>query len=340
MNSFEKLKKDIKSGEIGNFYIFFGVEDYMKNFYLEKIESSILDENFKDFNFEKYDEISFKIDDFENSIESLPAMSDKKLIIVRNVDLFKLKTDEKEKIQEILNDLPDYVCVIFDYFGIEYKPDNRQKLAKIIKEKCEVVEFEYLSLKDLNSWIIRKFSAYNLKISSKTLEYFTFMCSVGMTNLSSEIEKLSAYSTEEVTTKDIDAVCSKVLEARIFDITDKIIKNDINGAKNIVFDLLMLKTDEFAIISVINSQFCRLYSAKIGLNRKLTEKFFSTLWSLHSPYAVKLILNQARVLELDYLKKVCFLTVNASMDLVSKNVDKTELIYDLIVSIGAINDKN
>lgn len=334
MSNFEKLKKSIKSDEIENLYVFTGVEDFLKNHYLSVIENKLLDENFKSFNLEKFDENNFEINEFYNSVESFPAMSEKKLIIVRDIDVFKQKADIREKLVDIFSDIPEYTHIIFDYATIEYKPDNRQKIGKLLKDS--VVSFEHLSNKDLYAWIVKKLETYNLKINAKTLDYLIFICSKSMTNLKSEIDKLGVYSKEEVTTKDIDDICTKVLEAKIFDITDKLLKGNIDEVFALIDDLIMLNTDEFAIISVINSQFQRLYSAKIGIKQRLNEKAFMDLWGIYSGYAVKITLNQAKVLEHEFLKKACNLSVNSSMDLVSKNMDKREIINDLIINIGAL----
>lgn len=336
MDSYEKLKSDVKNKSIQNLYIFHGVEDYMKNFYLKKIEDSLLDENFKSFNLEKFDDLSFNIDEFYNAVESLPAMSDKKLIIVRDIDIFKLKSDDRDKMIEIFSDIPPYTTVIFDYATFEFKPDNRQKLGKIIKSNCEVVEFKYLSTKEINTWITKRFLASDLKINVNTLEFLTFTCSYSMTNLSSEIDKLCVYSKDEVSKKDIEDVCTKVLEAKIFDVTDRLLKKDIIGTMALIDDLFMLNVDEFSIVSVINAQFQRLYSAKLGINRKLNEKYFMDLWGIYSSYAIKINLNQAKILDLEVLKKACNLCVNSAIDMVSKNFEKGEIINHLIVKIGTL----
>lgn len=336
---FEKFKSDVKSQNISNFYIFHGKEDYMKNFYIKKIQDLLIDETFKSFNLDKFDENSFNVDEFCNCIESIPVMAERKVIIVRDLNLFKLNIDVKEKIVAILDDLPDYVCVIFDYATIEYKDDRRQKkIYKIITDKCNVVEFDYLSQKEMNKWLKNKFLAENLEISDKTCEYFTFICSMSMSNLNSECEKLIAYCKNEVFEKDIEDICSKVLEAKIFEITDKLINRDIISAKQLINDLILLKTDEFAILSVINSQFQRLYSAKLGVNK--SEKYFMDLWGIYSSYAVKISCNQAKKIDIKFLLNACNLCVKASTNMVSINIDKSEILELLIVKIGVINVKS
>lgn len=339
-NEFQTLKNDIKNGNVQNFYVFYGEEVYLKSFYMKKIEEMIINGGFADFNLEKFDETNFELENFNNAIESLPAMAEKKLILVRDFDLFKMKAEIKDKIIEILSNLPDYVCLIFDYATIEFKEDKRQKISKIINEFGNVIEFEYLSQKDVNLWIKKKFTAENIEISDEICEYLTFVCSASLTNLTNECEKLILHCKEKVTKNDINNVCSKVLEAKIFDVADRILENDIFTAQNLINDLIFLKTNEFTIASVINSHFQRLYSAKLGAKQNKNEKFYMDLWGTRSSYAVKISLSQSSKYDIDFLRKACNLCVKTLIDMVSINGDKIEMLQILVVKLGAINVKN
>lgn len=339
-NEFQTLKNDIKNNNLHNFYVFYGEESFIKNTYMKKIEEMIIGGGFADFNLEKFDEMNFNLEYFINAIESLPAMAEKKLILVRDFDLFSMKADIKDQMIDILCDLPDYVCIIFDYATIEFKEDKRQKISKVLHEHGKLVKFEYLSQRDVNLWIKKKFSAENIEITDEVCEYLSFIASVSLANLTNECDKLIVHCEEKVTKNDIDSVCSKVLEAKIFEITDRILENDILTAQNLINDLILLKTSEFSILAVINSQFQRLYSAKLGLEQGKNDKFYMDLWGTRSSYAVKMSLTQAKKYNIKFLREACNLCVNASIDMVSVNIDKIEILELLMLKLGTINVKN
>lgn len=329
------LKNSIKNKEIGNFYIFHGIEDYIKNDYLKKIENIIVDDSLKSFNLEKFDELNFNIDDFHNAIESFPAFAQRKLVILRDIDIFKLKSDEKEQMQDILSDLPEYICLIFDYATKEFKPDKRVKIFKTIDKNADIMEFVHLSQKDINIWLKKQLN--QLEISDKTCEYLCFICGMGLSNLLSECEKLTAFCHEKVEEQDINQICNKNLEAKIFDITDMILAKDISGAKNMVHELILQKNDEFSILSVINSQFQRLYTAKLGQYKD--EQYFMNLWGIYSAYAVKITRKSCQNVKIGFLRESLSLCMKASVDFVSQNIEKYQLLENLIVKIGALYDK-
>lgn len=337
---FSKLKTDLKNENIGNFYIFYGVEHYMKNFYIEKIQNQLILGEFASFNLEKFDQFNFTVEDFENAVESYPAMSERKLILVRDVDIFKLKADEKDRLIEVLSDLPEYICIIFDYIAVEYKIDARVKLGKIIKKNASEVEFEFLALPDLKAWLMRRFKTYKLEISTNNLEYLIFSCGMSMTSLSNETLKLSGYSKGTITEEDIDLVCTKAIEAKIFNIADDVMNGKMMKAFDMIDELIMQKNEEFSILAVINSQFQRLYMTKLCLNEGKNNDFIAKTINIKSSYAVNININSAQKLGIFYLRNTTNLCAKAMLEMVSENSDKYEVLKILITKIGGLDVKN
>ena len=48
--SIKILKEDLKNNSLKNIYVFYGEEEYLKKYYIDKIEETILDDNFKSLN--------------------------------------------------------------------------------------------------------------------------------------------------------------------------------------------------------------------------------------------------------------------------------------------------
>ena len=55
----QKLKSDLKAGELGCAYIFYGEESYLREFYLGEIRKQLVPAGFEDFNYHKRREQSF-----------------------------------------------------------------------------------------------------------------------------------------------------------------------------------------------------------------------------------------------------------------------------------------
>ena len=84
-----------------------------------------------------------------------------------------------------------------------------------------------------------------------------------MTALNGEIEKICAYSgADEIKKSDIDAVTEPVLDAVVFQMTDRISEGAYEKAFQCLQQLLKMQQEPLAILGAIGSHFRRLGVAK------------------------------------------------------------------------------
>ena len=88
-NGKSQLIRDLKNGEFATLYIISGEESYMKEYYLRQLRQKVVDETFADFNLIEFEGKGLTPEMLTEAIDSYPAMADKKLIIVKDFDLFK-----------------------------------------------------------------------------------------------------------------------------------------------------------------------------------------------------------------------------------------------------------
>ena len=90
---FDQLKLDMKSKQPARFYVFYGEEDYLRMDYIARIKGLLLDDLTADFNFHRLNPETFSIELLANSLEALPMMAERSVILVEDVDLFALDGD-------------------------------------------------------------------------------------------------------------------------------------------------------------------------------------------------------------------------------------------------------
>ena len=169
---------------------------------------------FETFNYKRYDGADLTADVFATAIDALPVFSERTLIEIVDFDLFRCSDDKKEQFIELFADLPDYVCVVFVYDTIEFRPDNRLKQNQALRKLMHIVEFEVQEQSDLVVWIGRRYKALGKKIDRSTAEYLAFVTGGLMTNLVGEIEKTAALSAGVIIDREtIDKVVTPVLDA-------------------------------------------------------------------------------------------------------------------------------
>ena len=257
------LKQQIKNGSIGQVYLLYGEESYVKSIYRSRLEQLVPEDAFSDFNcitFEGKDMTKERIDD---ALTSFPMMAEKKLIVIKNSGIFKSATDDvKEFWQSRLSSLDEFVLLIFD----EQEVDKRNVIYKAVAKYGLCVEFNYLKDYEAVSWITREVQKAGKKISKDNAEYLFNMCDAGLQNIKNELDKLFNYCGDEVYKSDIDKVVSKPLGVVVFEITDAIMAKNADCAMEVVLRLRQNKESAFNILYLISSAFDKMLLAKLMLS--------------------------------------------------------------------------
>ena len=237
--AYQKLKTDLKEGNpLGNAYLFYGEESYLREYYLGEIRKRLIPAGFEEFNYHALEGKDLTAQSLTEMAEAMPMMAERTLIVVTDWDIYKLNEDQRERFIALLEDLPEYCCIVFVYDTVAYKQNKTmKKLCKAMDGHVTPIEFKVQDTSDLTAWIARRFRALGKQIDRQTAEYLIFLCGGLMTGLSQEIAKIGAYAKGEVITqRDIDAVADPVLSAEIFKMTDAVSQSDYNKAAAILGD--------------------------------------------------------------------------------------------------------
>lgn len=90
---------------------------------------------------------------------------------------------------------------------------------------------------------------------------------------------------------NIDAVCSPVLDAVVFDLTDAVTAGRFDRAVALVGELLAQKNNEVMIFTAITRHIQRLYAAKLCAENRGGEKQLMEMIGSKSPYYARQIQN-------------------------------------------------
>lgn len=331
------LKQDLKAGQLGRLYIFSGEEGYLRAHYLQECKTAIIGNSpFAEFNLFEFDGKAMTPDQLRDAIESYPAMAERKLVIVHDFDLYKMPAGFSDFLPTLLSDLPEYLCLIFDYDVLECKPDKRMKIHGILSQNGVFASFDHLDEKQLTDWVRRRFRALHCVIDDDTIRYLIFLCGTSMTNLITEIEKAAAFSTTgEIKRYHIDSVCTRVLDAVVFDLGDAITERRFDRAIALVNDLIAQKHTETLLFSAIARHIQRLYAAKLNEQAGGSEKELLSLLGSSSPYYAKRIRSAARPLSEAWLRQAVLLCDETDAALKSSAADKQKILELALLQMAA-----
>ena len=137
------------------------------------------------------------------------------MVQVTDWDVYKLPEEQRTALIALLEDFPDYCCLVLVYDQLEYKPNKTyKKLYAAMDKAARAVKFEEQSQGEILKWVSRRFKAAGHTIDVATAEHLIFTCGSLMNGLIPEIGKIAAYARgERITKADVDAVAAPVLEA-------------------------------------------------------------------------------------------------------------------------------
>lgn len=331
-NDLQTLKEDLRAKQPGRLYIFHGEETFLLHHYLEQLKKQLLDELTESFNFHKLTSETFDIRSFADSVENLPMMADHTLVWVDEVDIFKLAEADRDKMGEILGDIPDYCTVVFTYVTTPWKPDKRLvKYWKIIESKASIVEFAKQDQRELVPWIQRHFNAHKKKIAPELCVYLIDITGGTMTALGGEISKIAAYSgAETITRSDIDAVVEPVMDAVVFQMTDLLGKGQYGGALAKLQVLLKMQQDPILILGAIGGHFRKLATAKTLKENGRGYQDFMRLTGIKSDYAARKNMDSAMEFSSDFYRKAAFLVMETDHKM-KTSFDSGERLLELLI---------
>ena len=276
-----ELKTSLSQGNLENLYLFYGEEDYLIRLYISRIKDEIISNPaLEDLNYIVFE--SFDQTRFEESVNTLPAFSDKKLIIFDETGVFKepLKAD-KEFLEEALFNIPDYVTVIFREKAID---SRLKKLTGAVEKNGASVKFDYMTEAQLKTWITSIANKNGKKITAQVIEYFLSCTGNSMSVIENELSKLCSFTENiEITKENIDKIVTKSLENRIFELNECIIKKNPKKAMEILNELKLLKEEPIRISALISKNLCDLYKLKTALPENRTPQKLG----MH-PYVIKI----------------------------------------------------
>ena len=327
----KQLKTDIANGTIGSLYVFYGEEGYLKRHYLNQLKE-LCGGPFEAFNNITLDGEQVSVQSLTDAVDSIPMGSEKKLVVVRDYKLMQPTGDLKEFLPQLLSELPEYICLVFYFDTLEFKPDKRLNLWKVLEANGQVIEFAQSSAASLIPWVKRHFYEHGKMIETPECEYLLFLCGASMENLLTEISKIAAGTPgERIDKGDIDALGSRVLEATVFELTDSIMEKQYSKGLLILRDLFDMKQEPVAILAAVTKQMQRLYGAKLAAAKGKSENEIAQVLGFKSAYPARRLIQSARRCSLGYLRQVQQACLEADLALKSNLPDPQRTVELLLL---------
>ena len=331
----QQLKNALKAKDPGRLYIFHGEEVFLLNHYLQKLKELLIEELTESFNYHRFTNETFDVQSFADAVENIPMMAEFSMVQVDDIDIFKLAEDARNKVAEVLSDIPDYCTVVFTYETVAWKADKRfAKLYAAIEKNGSVVEFPKQDQRDLVTWITRHFLTNKKRITADLCIYLIEITDGTMTALRGEIDKICAYSgADEICKQDIDAVVEPVMDAVVFQMTDLLGSGRFTQALEKLHQLLKMQEDPIAILGAIGVHFRRISTARILIDNGRPASELASLYGMKE-YPARKTMEAARRFPPEFCKKTAELILQTDYRMKTSFDEQERLLEMLLLQLA------
>lgn len=332
--SFERFKAELKEKKLRRLYVLHGEEVYLRQYYLGRLRELLIPPGLEAFNDKLLEGKEVTARDIMAAADCFPMMSEHTLVVVRDYDLFKASEADRTALMDYFADLPEYLCLVFLYDLVPYKPDARTKLAGALKEHGLVVDFPRQEQEHLVDWIVRRFKAAGKSVDSELAKHLIFLCGDLMQSLIPEIGKIAAYAKGQRLTKaDIDAVATPQLDAVVFQLSDALGAKQYDKALSILADLLHMQEPVQVITAALGKYFRQLYAARVALEGRRTADDVAGVWKLH-PFVASKLMDAARRVDGAWCRRALRRSAETDLALKTTGVDPEQALTGLVLSLA------
>ena len=347
----ERINQDIKTGEFNRLYLLCGDDDYFRNFYKNKLKKALISDE-DGMNYSEFSGKNVDVNEIMNTARTIPFLSERRVVIVSDSDLFNSKAKKSDEETEEASDdtetnqeqdsaskksqdygLPEFFAEIPETTVLIFCEANVKRNIKIYKALAKygyVATFDRIKedergLEKVQWYIGQKLKRENKNMTRGALRIFQERTGTDLQVVFTELDKLLSYTLERdvITEDDVKLLIPERVEDKIFEMIECISNYKQKRALDLYYDLLKKKEQPVKILSLIERHYHQLYVVK-----SLTEAGMN--W--------KDILTKASIKPIDFLyKKYSGLAAKYTYDDLKKAMEMC-LDFDKAFRSGKIKD--
>jgi DNA polymerase-3 subunit delta len=308
-----------------NVFLFHGSDTFIIK---SKIKNLVNKYDVDDFNVTTYDMEETSIKDAINDAETIPFMSEKKIVIIKNAYFLSPQKPPKDidtnfdVLKRYLdNPVKETILVISAPYP---KLDERKAITKAVMQKAEVTVCNPLKQADSGNWIKKQLGKNNISIDQSALNEMLKRVENNTEVLVSETQKLLHYATgyDHVDLDMVKKVITKNVEDNVYEITNMILDNKPGKALEIYNDLVMHSEDPLRILGILVNKYREILHVKELLREGKDQSDVARYYNASSGRAYYMVKNAQSV----------------KMDTVVKHLKKLEE-YDYMIKSGQIDKR-
>lgn len=261
----QKFYRDLEEGRLSPLYFIFGEEPYLLRQSLERFKYSVIDPETMDFNFNQYHAGDADISHVRDSVELLPMMAPRRLVILREAQ--ELSDREWAELEPVFQTPVESTVFVI----MASRVDKRKKSVRLLLDKADAIEFKKPYDNQIPSWIRYIATSLELEISDEAVHLLHKLTGHHLIEIETELRKLGDFVGErrKIEVQDVAAAVSRTKEENVFDFARAIGENDRVKALEQLVSLMDQGQSEIGIVALVARHIRLLMTIKRGLEEGL-----------------------------------------------------------------------
>ncbi len=271
---------------------------------------------------EQLDGEEAEFDRIRESLQSLPFLSTKKLVVLRAPSANKQFI---EQAQELLTEVPETTDVVI----VEPKLDKRLSYYKFLKKQSGYAEFAQLDNLQLSKWLVASAKEQGGSISQADATYLVNRVGINQQLLGNELAKLIQFNTS-VTKQSIDDLTEREPQSTIFELLDAALAGQHKKALGLYQEQRAMKVEPQQILALLGWQLHVMALVKTAGD--LDPGAIASRAKLN-PFVVRKTQGIVGRMSTADLKKLIHEVFTLDIRLKSESIDADEALQNLIVTM-------
>ena len=221
---------------------------------------------FPDFNSYRCDgKAPVDLDALADSVLSLPVMAPRRFALVDDLDPELLSAQDLEKLRQLGEERPEESLLVITVRSAELDPKKKGskggKLFALCDEWGAACPFPRPTPQDAARAAMAEAAKLGSSMDQKAALLLAEYCGRDSLRMQEEARKLAAYAPEGISPDTVKLLVAPVTEARVFDLSDKIVAGDLSAALGAIDDLCFLRESPVTILSILSMAFVDMYRA-------------------------------------------------------------------------------
>ena len=270
-------------------YFIVGTDDFRRNTRCQEITASLLTQEEREFQLERYDETSSTLEACMEAIQTPSLFNDKKVILVSGISKLLEKSTKQDEWWNLIKDhFPDNVTLLLTDAAV----DKRKQLFRNLKEIAHFEEYEILDdgkkqhRAELELFCIERARSLSREIDRAAIDFLVESLGGETGLMDSELEKIDIFlgkNQQKITKEICREILSGTREALIYELNDAIMSQSLEQALMIFKHLTGQKESPQAVIASL----VKIYRLWIQAASLLSESRTLAFPKYYDPDAIK-----------------------------------------------------